>query len=82
VLDEFKKIFVDLAARGQIIAAARAFNGRVASPDLGEADAIITQLEHEDGTAITVSVPYVLNENGSPSYGEPRTSRKEKEWFV
>ncbi len=59
------------AAAGQITAAALCLDAWVALPDSGDkSDAIELRLEHKDGDAVRIFLPYHLGDAGEPVYGE------------
>ena len=65
-----RRSFVDLAATGSCKATAIVFDVRIAPPGSKEkGDAVQLSLEHADGYAAEVFLPYQIGDGGSVDYG-------------
>jgi len=59
------------ASQGSIIAAGICMDVKVVPPgSIAKTDAICVELEHRDGEAVDVFVPYAISSSGSITYGE------------
>ena len=71
------------AANGDIRAAGICMDVRVAPPGSQHmSDAICVQLEHEDGEAVDVFLPYAVNSTGAVTYGDLFASPGERRIFL
>lgn len=71
------------AAKGEIRAAGICCDVRVTRPKQAEkVDAVQFALEHQNGEAVDVFLPYDLDASGDVLYGELFASRREKQFFI
>lgn len=71
------------AAKGEIRAAGICCDVRVAIPEYPEKiDAVQFAIEHQNGEAIDVFLPYDLDSSGEVNYGELFATARDREFFV
>jgi hypothetical protein len=74
--------FQQRAAKGEIRAAGICCDVRVATPEHPEkVDAIQFGLEHQNGEAVDVFLPYDLDSSGKVQYGELFATKRERSFF-
>lgn len=74
--------FQQRATKGEIRAAGICCDVRVATPEHPEKiDAVLFALEHQNGEAVDVFLPYNLDSAGEVRFGEMIATRRVKEFF-
>jgi hypothetical protein len=74
--------FQQRAAKGEIRAAGICCDVRVATPKHPEkVDAVQFALEHQNGEAVNVFLPYDLDSSGEVQYGELFAAKRERNFF-
>ena len=83
LIDILTQDFQLSAAKGEIRAAGICCDVRVATPEHPEKiDAVQFALEHQNGEAVDVFLPYDLDSSGEVRYGALFAARRDKQFFV
>lgn len=83
LIDILIQDFKSRAAKNEIRAAGICCDVRVAMPEHPEKiDAIQFGLEHQNGEAVDVFLPYDLDSAGEAQFGELFATRRDKEFFL
>ena len=83
LIDILTQDFRQRAANGEIRAAGICCDVRVATPEYpNKIDAVQFALEHQNGEAVDVFLPYNLDSAGEVQFGELFATSREREFFI